>query len=129
VDVDVIPGASTTFDVLCGASGRGTDPGTAYLFVLGPGGRYGLGSVYQKGHYALLFESSESTGAYRPQAANHVRADCSGGFLTMTLNGSRLFQVFDDQLRGGNVGFEVDATAQKAASAVFKNLVVRSEKR
>ena len=96
-----------------------------YAFLITSDGRYGVGKVAANQLQLIGMDDLASSGAINQGlATNHLRADCVGDTLTLTVNGEMLVQVQDDSLASGDVGLLAGTFDEAGADILFDNLVV-----
>ncbi len=108
---------SNGFGVVC----RAKDQYHFYVLRLASNGFYVIEKV---DGYRRIELGSGSSGAIRPNAPNHVRADCVGNTLTLHANGRQLLQVRDAEYASGIVGLYVGSNDIAGVDIRFNNFVV-----
>jgi hypothetical protein len=89
------------FGVLC----RAVDDDSFYTLIISSDGYYGIGLIDGQDYQLLGMDSLQPSDAIRlGSASNHIRADCVGDTLTLTVNGVQLAQVQDTRFSSGDVG-------------------------
>ena len=96
-----------------------------YFFVVSSDGYYGIG-IFKSGAITLLGQSEmrSSDQIRKGIAVNHLRGDCSGGTLTLYVNGVQLAQAQDPTLKHGDVGILAGTFSQPGVDVIFDNFVV-----
>lgn len=119
--IKVVGSSSDLFGLVC----RALDPENYYFFVISSDGYYGIGKVIDGaqsmlGSQGMLPSELISQG----KTKNHLRADCIGEKLVLTVNGHELTGVEDFDLESGDVGI-LAGTLQDAENVVlFDNFSV-----
>ncbi len=119
--IKVVGPSSDLFGLVC----RALDPENYYFFVISSDGYYGIGKVIDGaqsmlGSQGMLPSELISQG----KTKNHLRADCIGEKLVLTVNGHELTGVEDFDLESGDVGI-LAGTLQDAENVVlFDNFSV-----
>lgn len=108
------------FGIVCRSS-----PGRFYIFLISSDGYYGIGKVidnqYQLlGNTALLPDDSIPKGS----AYLHLRADCVQDNLRLFVNGNKIAEVRDGDLRTGDVGLVAGAYSANGTDILFDNFQV-----
>ena len=89
------------FGVLC----RAIDDDSFYTFIVSSDGYYGIGLIDGQAYQLLGMDALQPSEAINlGSASNHIRADCVGDTLTLTVNGVQLAQVKDTRFSSGDVG-------------------------
>jgi hypothetical protein len=126
VSIDVDAGKDTgpddnDFGVLC----RYQDTENFYFLIISSDGYYGIGKV-QNGEQVLL----EPPNMYHTEAifpgnqVNHIRAECSGTRLALTVNGVFLAEATDSTFPEGDVGLIVGSFDDPGVDIWFDNFLV-----
>lgn len=109
------------FGVIC----RYQDENNFYYLVISSDGYYGIVKV-QHGNFTLLggnqMRSSEAI--HGGQAINHIRADCIGSTLTLSVNGEKLDAQQDAAFSSGDVGLIASSYEDPGTDVVFDNFTV-----
>ncbi len=89
------------FGLIC----RAVDDDSFYIFIISSDGYYGIGLIDGQEYRLLGMDALQPSDAIRlGSASNHLRADCVGDTLTLTVNGVQLAQVQDTRFPSGDVG-------------------------
>ena len=89
------------FGLIC----RAVDDDSFYIFIISSDGYYGIGLIDGQDYKLLGMDALQPSDAIRlGSASNHIRADCVGDTLTLTVNGVQLAQVQDARFTSGDVG-------------------------
>lgn len=126
VDVDVTAQAGSLrgyrYGVMCRAIEDGGIAGD--LFVFGPLGHFGIGTVNALGESVAL-EEGVAAGISRPTGeVNHLSATCNGPVLSLSVNGEVLAEVVDTTFATGHVGLAILAESTITADAHFDEFVM-----
>ncbi len=109
-------GNSSAF-VICRSSATGTTSGDEYMLGYDVTGQTFIAYSDFFGYHTLIQGTSMAASS---GASVELRADCVGSYLTLSLNGKPVLQVFDDQLSGGNVGISTGGPG----AAIYSTLTV-----
>ena len=98
--------------------------GDYYFFIISNDGYYAVGKFI--GGLTLLLGESEmrSSELVKPNAMNHLRADCIGDTLTFYLNFQEIAVVQDTDLPSGDVGVLAGSFSQPGVDVSFDHFVV-----
>jgi hypothetical protein len=109
------------FGVLC----RAVDDDSFYIFIISSDGYYGIGLIDGQEYQLLGKDALEPSEAIRQgSASNHIRADCVGDTLTLTVNGVQLAQVQDSRFPTGDVGLIAGTYNTPGTDIRFDDFVV-----
>jgi len=98
--------------------------GNYYFFIISNDGYYAIGK-FINGQTTLLGQNEMQPSALiRPNAFNHMRADCIDNTLTFYLNFNQVAVVQDDDLPSGDVGVLAGSFSQPGVDVSFDNFVV-----
>ena len=124
VEADVTLSATPGFDAF-GLICRARDESDFYSLSIGSDGFWGISKVIGDRSIDLAVHESEQPSAIKPGlSTNHLRADCAGSTLRLTVNGQLLDEVHDADLPRGDVGLR--AYSDKGFDVLFKNYIVRA---
>ncbi len=109
------------FGVLC----RAIDDDSFYTFIISSDGYYGIGLIDGQDYQLIGMDALQPSDAIRlGSASNHIRADCVGDTLTLTVNGVQLAQVQDTRFPLGDVGLIAGTYATPGTDIRFDDFVV-----
>ena len=109
------------FGLIC----RLTQSGDYYIFLVSSDGYYGIGKVTGS-QYALLGSEALLPSDKIPTGTTylHLRADCVGERLVLYVNGQKLHEASDPDLKSGDVGLAAGAYQAGGAEILFDNFAV-----
>jgi hypothetical protein len=109
------------FGILC----RFRDQNNYYAFLISSDGYYGIVKV-KNSKYAVISGKSlqYSDTIQKGQASNHLRAECIGQTLTLTVNGKKLAEAQDTDFSAGEIGLTAGAYNTPGVDVSFDNFVV-----
>ncbi len=124
LEVDTLPVAGPSdnaFGLVC----RYRDPDNFYFFLISSDGFAGIGAVLD-GERQMLTAATllPSEAILEGASPNHMRADCSGNRLTLTVNGIGVGEVLVPGSRSGDVGVIAGSYAEGGVEIRFDNFVV-----
>ena len=101
------------------------DTNEAYMFLITSKGYYGI-AKWTNLKLELLGNTDYgfSDAIFTDERENHLRAECIGNQLSLSVNGQRLLEVSDNTLVKGDVGFAAGTTGESGTDILFDNLVV-----
>jgi hypothetical protein len=109
------------FGVIC----RAVDDDSFYIFIISSDGYYGIGLIDGQAYQLIGMEALQPSEAIRlGSASNHIRADCVGDTLTLTVNGVQLAQVQDSRFPSGDVGLIAGTYNTPGTDIRFDDFVV-----
>lgn len=109
------------FGLIC----RAVDDDSFYIFIISSDGYYGIGLIDGQEYQLLGAEALQPSDAIRlGSASNHIRADCVGDTLTLTVNGVQLAQVQDSRFSSGDVGLIAGTYNTPGTDIRFDDFVV-----
>ena len=110
------------FGLIC----RYEDSANFYFFIISSDGFYAVGKVID-GVQELLgdTEMNPSDAIKIGNMANHLRVDCVGSSLSLSVNGTQLVTVQDSSLVQGDVGLIAGTFDEPGTDIHFDNFVVR----
>jgi hypothetical protein len=123
VDVTVADGPdNNALGLIC----RYQDPDNFYYFLISSDGFAGIGQRIDGAQRmfndaAMLPADSILLG----RATNHLRAECSGSRLTLSINGVPVRQAIDGSFAGGDVGLIAGSYELPGTRVAFDNFTVR----
>jgi hypothetical protein len=122
VDAYKVGGArDNRFGILC----RAVDDDSFYTFIISSDGFYGVGLIDGQEYRLLGTDALQPSNAIRlGSASNHIRADCVGNTLTLTVNGVQLTQVQDNRFPAGDVGLIAGTYDTPGTDIRFDDFVV-----
>jgi len=95
-----------------------------YLFLISSSGNFGIGKV-ENGEFEFIEEGSDTAGViHGGDVLNHLRAECIGDTLALSVNGQRLVETKDDDFISGDIGLVVKTGNQKGLEVYFDNFTV-----
>jgi hypothetical protein len=101
----------------------------AYMFLITSQGHYGIAKwtglglkLLGNGDYAF------SEAVYTNEKENHLRVECDGNRLSLTVNDLTLLEISDNSLTKGDVGLVAGTTGEAGTDILFDNLVVYAPK-
>jgi hypothetical protein len=92
----------------------------AYGLVVGSDGAY---AIEKHGRARTTLTTGQAPDAIRA-GANHLRADCVGTTMTLSVNGRQLAAVQDSEFKSNLAGVYVRSLDRAGAEIVFTNLVI-----
>jgi len=125
IDVDAKKTAGpdeNDFGIIC----RYKDEQNFYFFTVGNDGYYGISKIINGEETLIGMDQLQfnDTAIKLGGAANHLTAECVGGSLTLTVNGTILADVKDSDLSSGDVGLIAGTYDTPGVDIVFDNFVV-----
>ncbi len=109
------------FGVIC----RYKDVNSFYYGVVSSDGYYGILKMASGSGKTLGYESmQQNKNIVQGTGTNHIRFDCVGSTLTLSVNGFILDQQTDTDYTTGNVGLIAGTFSTKGADVLFDNFVV-----
>jgi hypothetical protein len=109
------------FGVIC----RAVDDDSFYIFIISSDGYYGIGLIDGQAYQLIGMDALQPSEAIRlGSASNHIRADCVGDTLTLTVNGVQLAQVQDSRFPSGDVGLIAGTYNTPGTDIRFDDFVV-----
>jgi hypothetical protein len=109
------------FGVMC----RYQNADNYYFFLISSDGYAGIG--LQQNNVPKLISASEmqpTNSIKKGKATNHIRAECAGTTLTLTVNGERVANARDVSFASGDVGLMVESYDEGGPDILFDNFVV-----
>jgi hypothetical protein len=98
---------------------------SAYYFLVGSDGSYGIGKFKQFNLSLLGTGKMETNSAILGGVGlNKIRADCVGDTLTLFVNDEQLLQVRDSEFQHGGVGLLAGSVDEAGVDIYFDNFVV-----
>jgi len=96
------------------------------FFTVGNDGYYGISKLINGEETLIGMDQMQFNDAAIKLggAANHLTAECVGGSLTLTVNGTILADVKDSDLSSGDVGLIAGTYDTPGVDIVFDNFVV-----
>lgn len=127
VDVRLAAGPSNgVFGILCRAEATEQTVQKAYVFAIRTDGFYAILKRTSPTFWDAIAYGKESKAIKSGNVVNHLRADCSGGTLTLYVNGEKLLEKTDAAFKAGQVGLAVTTQPKSEPLDVrFDNFVVR----
>lgn len=122
VDAGKISGPDDNdYGLLC----RYQDTKNFYFLIISSDGYYGIGKV-QDGEQELLEppQMYRSDAIYTDNQPNHIRAECNGSRLALTVNGVFVAETSDSSFHEGDIGLIVGSFDDPGVDIWFDNLVV-----
>jgi hypothetical protein len=124
IDVDATQNAGpddNDFGVIC----RYQDENNFYGFLISSDGYYGI-SKMKNGEHAIIGAPGMLVSASLQKAGktNHIRADCVGQTLSLSVNGQKLMDVQDANFAEGDIGLVAGTFETPGTDVSFKNLSV-----
>lgn len=119
--IKVVGSEDDTFGLVC----RAQDPDNYYFFVISSDGYYGIGKSIE-GVQELISGPGmlPADEVLQGIANNHLRADCIGENLALSINGQRISSVTDSQYVRGRVGILVGTLEAQENVVLFDNFSV-----
>lgn len=110
------------FGIIC----RYQDKDNFYMLVSSSDGYYGIAKM-KAGQYSMIGSDQlqYSDLIANGQATNHLRADCVGQALRLTVNGELLMEAQDADFTSGDVGVLAGAYDTQGVDVLFDNFVVK----
>jgi hypothetical protein len=128
VDARLVSGPTNgVFGLLCRAEADERTASKAYVFAIRADGVYAILKRTSPTFWDAIAMGRASKAIKPGNATNHLRADCSGGKLTFSVNGEKLLEKTDTSFSTGLVGLAV--TSQPKSEPVdvrFDNFTVRA---
>jgi Domain of Unknown Function (DUF1080) len=127
VDVRLAAGPSNgVIGILCRAEATQQTVQKAYVFAIRTDGFYAILKRTSPTFWDAIAYGKESKAIKSGDAVNRLRADCSGGTLTLYVNGQKLLEKTDADFKAGQVGLAVTTQPKSEPLDVrFDNFVVR----
>jgi hypothetical protein len=98
-----------------------------YFFLISSDGYAGVGLSYQGKREILTGDSMlPSDAIHKGSATNHIRAECIGNQLSLSVNGSLILQVQSEELQSGDVGLIAGSYEEEGTEVFFDNFVVKN---
>jgi hypothetical protein len=124
VDVDATQNAGpqdNDFGVIC----RYQDENNFYGFLISSDGYYGI-SKMKNGEHAIIGADGMlvSESLQKAGKTNHIRADCVGHTLSLSVNGKKLIDVQDEDFTDGDVGLVAGTFETPGTDISFTNFSV-----
>jgi len=96
-----------------------------YFLIISSDGYYGIGKV-QDGEQELLHppQMYHSDVIFTDNQSNHIRAECSGSHLALTVNGVMIAETSDSSFQEGDIGLIVGSFDNPGVDIWFDNLAV-----
>jgi len=97
-----------------------------YMLLISSDGYYAIQKNTPEGYLVLsdvYFLASDLIN--QGNASNHIKADCAGGRLALTVNGSLLSEVTDFDYMSGDVGLLAGCFDETDTEILFDNFIVR----
>jgi hypothetical protein len=128
VDVRLAAGPSNgVFGILCRSEANEQTVEKAYVFAIRSDGFYAILKRTSPTFWDAIAYGKESKAIKSGNAVNHLRADCSGGNLTLYVNGEKLLEKSDAAFQAGQVGLAVTTQPKSEPLDVrFDNFFVRA---
>jgi 3-keto-disaccharide hydrolase len=128
VDARLVAGPSNgVFGILCRSEANEQTVEKAYVFAIRSDGFYAILKRTSPTFWDAIAYGKESKAIKSGNAVNHLRADCSGGTLTLYVNGEKLLEKSDAAFKAGQVGLAVTTQPKSEPLDVrFDNFVVRA---
>ena len=124
IEADVIPvtgEGDDDFGIVC----RAVDEDNFYFLVISSDGYYGIGKVKDGIQSLIGMEGMPpSEHIHKGQSFNHMRADCIGERLELSVNSQLLASVEDPDFRRGRVGVLAGTLGAGSTDVVFDNFSV-----
>ena len=99
-----------------------------YVFLISSSGDFGIGKV-ENGEFDFIDEGSDTASViHGGDVLNHLRAECTGDTLALSVNGQRLMEVEDDDFASGDIGLVVKTGSQKGLEVYFDNFAILEAK-
>jgi hypothetical protein len=96
-----------------------------YAFLISSNGKYGIAERTMAGVSFIGSDSMQPSDAINQgPAANHIRADCAGSTLRLSVNGQTPIKVEDNRLAQGDVGLAAGTVGEPGADVLFDDSVV-----
>jgi hypothetical protein len=127
VDARLMAGPSNgVFGILCRAEATQQTVQKAYVFAIRTDGFYAILKRTSPTFWDAIAYGKEAKAIKSGDAVNHLRADCSGGILSLYVNGEKLLEKTDAAFKAGQVGLAVTTQPKSEPLDVrFDNFVVR----
>lgn len=111
---------NNAFGLVC----RYQDEKNYYAFLISSDGYYGILRILNGG-YAVLNNGKlqYSEVIAQGQNVNHIRADCVGTQLTLTVNNTQLAQVEDEVFSDGLIGLTASSFDETGVAILFDNFL------
>ncbi len=124
IEVDAIKiggDRNNRFGVVC----RVVSPNEFYTLMISSDGYFGIGKVKGDQYTLIGMDALKPADAiHRGSALNHIRADCIGDSLTLTVNGIKLIEVKDAEYTYGDVGLIAGTYDIPGTDIRFDNFIV-----
>jgi hypothetical protein len=110
------------FGLIC----RYQDQDNFYMLVGSSDGYYGIAKVKEGKHSMIGADQLQYSDLIQKGAGpNHLRADCIGSTLTLSINGQKLMQVQDADFASGDVGLLAGAYDTQGVDLIFHQFIVK----
>ncbi len=114
---------NNVYGVLC----RYRDSENFYFFLISSDGYSGIGLLHQGNRELLTGESMFPAEAIiQGSATNLIQAQCVGNQLSLSVNGSMIYQVISDRLKSGDVGLIAGSYEDGGTEIFFDNFTVKN---
>lgn len=124
VEVDAIKvggDRNNRFGIIC----RAVDLNSFYTFIISSDGYYGIGKIKGEDYQLLGMDALQPSDAiHLGSAFNHIRADCIGDTLALSINGQMITEVKDTEFSSGDVGLIAGTYDIPGTDIRFDNFVV-----
>ena len=110
------------FGVIC----RYKDESNFYFFTIGSDGYYGISKIIDGEEYLVGMDELQfnDTLIKLGDASNHIKAECVGSSLTLTINNKILADVSDSDITAGDVGLIAGTYDTPGTDILFDNFTV-----
>jgi hypothetical protein len=114
---------NNVYGVLC----RYSDPENFYFFLISSDGYAGIGLSYLGKRELLTGENMfPSEAIIKGSATNLIQAQCVGNQLSLSVNGSLIYQVESEKLKSGDVGLIAGSYEDAGTEVFFDNFTVKN---
>jgi hypothetical protein len=123
VDAKKIGGSDENdYGVIC----RYKDESNFYFFTIASDGYYGISKIIDGDEYLVGMDQLQFNDKVIKlgEASNHIRAECVGSSLTLTVNNKVLSDVSDSDIASGDVGLIAGTYDTPGTDILFDNFTV-----
>jgi len=117
---------SGTNDNEIGVICRYVDAANFYAFYISSDGYYGIGKTVDGKQSLIGMDVMLMSDAIRKgNDTNHIRVECAGDRLVLSVNGKPVFETSDSTFREGDVGLIAGSFSQPDVDIFFDDFIVR----
>lgn len=126
IEVDVTQTAgtlNTAMGIICRNSYT-SEGNSMYFFMITKDGTAKIAKYVYDQKTQLAGNNDILSAIHTGNATNHLRVDCIGNQLSMSVNGTQLFSISDDSIVEGDPGLMIGTSDTEDAVVLFDNFVV-----